>query len=1037
MKALTVAFAGLTAFLLCGTLSYAWNNFETHGNLATYAMKREKGTIDQFLGGQLRVQTNSFALRGGEHHATDGLVDRLRLTNDLSLFSIPPFKAAPKGAGVTVADGSETYTFEHLVRTGVFVEDNPNARARHHFLNPLAPPGEKGLDNDADWLPIVDVLLAEVGSALRGGNPLRALAGIFGSFVVPDDRVAEFASFGLQGVSSLDRALNRPVGTSLASEVYPENFFALPDAERYLYRALTAEDADEREHFTAQYILTLGHVLHFLQDAGVPAHARNDFVFEHLVGKAATLERGAKQAGANKAFQVLGNTSTDLSRSLPYEFLQRFNAANGQLAVNLQNYSPVLVLPNTESFDVSGFWGDRPTTDRPSGGGDRTLWGLAERSNAEFFSFATISNEPSGLGQFPEPLLPSATPSRCGGTPGVDPVFRVDLPMRDINTGNAVNLPELVPYVSSGTVPHLARCRLFHEALNRTGLGEDGLTTADEAVNRDYAEILFSMVVDYSQKFLRRILEQRIEVVRESPTSFRLANLTGFPFLASRDSVEIVYPATDGTRQRVPVDCGQQVNLPPSPAPGTPGPLGPVCTFGSFAGLAEPRSRTDLWVVARGAHGERGSIVTPDPIPDQTGSWMEQDYVVAFEHVGGQLFFDRTVQLGSGAPSDATEQVDVYSIPISLTELAPGETVEAVNRTSSIRQALGDPLADFAFPGANPIDSNQIVVRHDLNVAPGEGQPLLSVGSLLDLGILDVSGTVPSIAPIAETRLEIPGGREVLFPVFAPDEETYVALDGEAPDGALTRFSLDGGTPRPIRFDPTFGMVQASGSMVTVDSCDESRGVGFKSIRLIDQASAIAEVFCDRNVGQINDPSTTFVRRGVALFLVSLVDDGADLLAVPQRVISVETGGWVDCVSGVQNPSQPSGTLDNQCDVPLSDSAHFHPVVRFDDLGNVEVAFLYTIPPGDFDATFDQGTFDLFVASAADSSVAQVAAGVSEQPRLMAWEPSGAAVAVYDIDGTVRVCLRQQGVPPFVVARGLDVNNTITWQAPELQLPIF
>ena len=81
----------------------------------------------------------------------------------------------------------DRYPIDHLLRSGVFGEDNPNVRAAHHFHDPARvhgmpdtalPPGfpadNRGQDNTTVLaLGSFDELLANFGASLRGGGDFR------------------------------------------------------------------------------------------------------------------------------------------------------------------------------------------------------------------------------------------------------------------------------------------------------------------------------------------------------------------------------------------------------------------------------------------------------------------------------------------------------------------------------------------------------------------------------------------------------------------------------------------------------------------------------------------------------------------------------------------------------------------------------------------------------------------------------------------------------------------------------------------------
>ncbi len=147
-----------------------------------------------------------------------------------------------------------------FLKAGANLEDVPVPRARHHFHAPIANPGvsppnpNAGLDNKTDhpnWAVVVDWYTWRKYKL----------------------------HFDLTGASAQKRAL----GTEGAVwETEYENYFAWPDTKVYFYRSLTKSNPAEREHYLALAFISLGHTVHLLEDMGVPAHTRNDFVYGHM-----------------------------------------------------------------------------------------------------------------------------------------------------------------------------------------------------------------------------------------------------------------------------------------------------------------------------------------------------------------------------------------------------------------------------------------------------------------------------------------------------------------------------------------------------------------------------------------------------------------------------------------------------------------------------------------------------------------------------------------------------------------------------------
>jgi hypothetical protein len=145
------------------------------------------------------------------------------------------------------------------LRAGAHLEDVPTPRARHHFHAPIAnvgvsPPNpNEGLDNKTDhpdWAVVADKFTSLIYDL----------------------------HFDLTGASALERAS----GTEDPNwEQEYENYFAWPDSKAYFVEALTRSDPNVRDHYLALTFISLGHAVHLLEDMGVPAHTRNDFISGH------------------------------------------------------------------------------------------------------------------------------------------------------------------------------------------------------------------------------------------------------------------------------------------------------------------------------------------------------------------------------------------------------------------------------------------------------------------------------------------------------------------------------------------------------------------------------------------------------------------------------------------------------------------------------------------------------------------------------------------------------------------------------------
>ncbi|OGW44119.1 MAG: hypothetical protein A2132_06385 [Nitrospirae bacterium RBG_16_43_11] len=159
---------------------------------------------------------------------------------------------------------AQSYTAKYLMVSGSEAEDHPTERSQHHFHDPVS---NSGLDNNYYGVGIFADFLALFYPPAEQGNAGRLICSIV-SLCEP--------GFNLDGTSAVDRV------TGDTSNAYPYNYFAWPDTRRYFYEALTAKTNEERDHNFAMTFFSLGHSLHILEDMAVPAHTRNDFLYDHI-----------------------------------------------------------------------------------------------------------------------------------------------------------------------------------------------------------------------------------------------------------------------------------------------------------------------------------------------------------------------------------------------------------------------------------------------------------------------------------------------------------------------------------------------------------------------------------------------------------------------------------------------------------------------------------------------------------------------------------------------------------------------------------
>jgi hypothetical protein len=153
----------------------------------------------------------------------------------------------PEGGYRPDADGLST-AFA-WVTAGAVLAETPPERGRNHFFDPR---GGRGLDDGSGLAGSVHALRLAMGD----GGSLRGLA--------------TGTVFDLTGKASLSWVKA------------PENDLGLEEFSRQYAAAVSAPDPTAREAALVHALLAMGGILAALQDAGEPAHVRNDFRGSYL-----------------------------------------------------------------------------------------------------------------------------------------------------------------------------------------------------------------------------------------------------------------------------------------------------------------------------------------------------------------------------------------------------------------------------------------------------------------------------------------------------------------------------------------------------------------------------------------------------------------------------------------------------------------------------------------------------------------------------------------------------------------------------------
>jgi hypothetical protein len=349
----------------------------------------------------------------------------------------------------------------NYLKAGANLEDVPNPRARHHFLDPIR---NAGLDNKTD-------------------HP-----NLSGSFDFWTNKIYGL-HFDLTGASAENRALGIE-GAGWNTEYL--NYYNWPDTRIYFYRALTKPNLAGRNHYLALTFISLGQTVHLIEDMGVPAHTRNDFVYGHTM----FMEINPNTWGKN-----------------PFEFW-----TEKQVIANNNNIPSSWLLswtPQAKVFDkISKYWDTDLYTGQYVGTIPTSTWGLSEQTNYQFLSTSTVFGCIGALYQFPNPAISNTTLlSEKHGTQ--EQYFR---------------------YYQGYGVQHLARqsytnFKAYGYGGNVAEISQTTITPDDDVnVYNDYVRITIPRTIDYASGLINYFFRGKLSVIASctcaecSPTEFYITN---------------------------------------------------------------------------------------------------------------------------------------------------------------------------------------------------------------------------------------------------------------------------------------------------------------------------------------------------------------------------------------------------------------------------------------------------------------------------------------------------------------------------------
>ena len=420
---------------------YGFGSNYTHPTITILALDNviRNGQMDRYLKEELDIQDGIIGKFTFHRNISEELPE-----NEIERNNNVPGKTLRRGYPTRY--GRE-YEGRYLIIAGSEAEDHPTERSQHHFLDPVS---NKGLDNNYNGAGFFADFLALFYPPAEQSN--------VGRFICAAVSLCE-PSFNLDGTSAIDRVEGR------TSNIYPYNYFAWPDTREYFYNALTAETEEERDHYFALMFFSLGHNLHILEDMGVPAHTRNDFLYDHI------------WHGLIKGLYIEG-------------YLE-----SGRMVEKIADTEEIV------SFNkVSDFWDNNGTSGLP---------GLAEYVNHNFFSEGTVFKKY----EYPEQI--SIEAYNITAEDGQNDIVQYYTG----RTSDGLSIPHLaaVGLLHSEFEPFGNQDRAKYTAY------------LDPYCYKDYSEIIIPRVVSYVSGLIEYFFRGKIAVIKERTGGLKIKNISTEP----------------------------------------------------------------------------------------------------------------------------------------------------------------------------------------------------------------------------------------------------------------------------------------------------------------------------------------------------------------------------------------------------------------------------------------------------------------------------------------------------------------------------
>jgi len=377
---------------------------------------------------------------------------------------------------------------------------------------------DKTTRNIMEWLRVGSIIEDEDGRRIAPWRPRHHFhdpyrnAGLDNHTDHPDWSAPLFSSWIPLGQSALSWTT-----TGTASQEPYNNNEKWATARSTFYDSLRSTTKNAREAQLAETLLKLGCVLHLLEDTGVPAHTRNDFLYGHY-----------------RSVYTL-----DWGNPLESWVEEQIEANGGQCPWS--GTGPIVFDKLAKYFDADAYAGNYLGDGilPPAG-----LWGLSECSNYQFLSLSTVFGCSGVKYQFPHPAKEHTTSLAEYGKIG-DTVFQ-KIYFNGSNYG----------------VFHLVRRSYTHYKKSIWGSDVavvDSTNTPDDVnVFEDYADITIPRTIDYATGLTNYFFRGRLDVEPNwiDPNIVKLvitndSNNSGVPQTLKAGTFEIYRDDANDTRAKI------------------------------------------------------------------------------------------------------------------------------------------------------------------------------------------------------------------------------------------------------------------------------------------------------------------------------------------------------------------------------------------------------------------------------------------------------------------------------------------------------